>query len=82
MLSETAGICGSEPGLATAAKGRKSWMLEWFPASELLDATGGSGPRGRDTASGGLRGHHEGSLGTGMDGRETLLSTLGCTNRT
>ena len=71
VLPKTAGMCWPESGLATAAKGSRSWILGRFPASELLDATGGSGPTGRDTASGGLGGRHEGARGTGMDGRQT-----------
>ena len=54
--TKTVGICGPGSGLATADKVIRSWMLGWFRASELLGATGGSGPWGRDAASDGLEG--------------------------
>ena len=77
--TKTVGICGPGSGLATADKVIRSWMLGWFRASELLGATGGSGPRGRDTASGGFEGR---PWGTGVDSRQTSFRTLGCTTRT
>ena len=82
VLFKMAGICGHEPGLAsspvrlaTTAKGSRSWMLRRFRASELPGATGGSGPRDRDSASGGLDGRSGRCMG--HYGRQTSRREAG-----